>query len=126
MTKMAAINSEKKAVRIPINIVHYYAKKHSVNLFEARRIFDELEIFLGKADHARLISERMVPSRRLDSAWHEFILHTKQYVDYCEANFGTYIHHVPDNNMTLEKASSKSTESVDADCGSCSMSCEIG
>lgn len=30
-----------------------------------------------------------------DELWHEFILHTKAYCEFCEKTFGKYIHHNP-------------------------------
>lgn len=31
----------------------------------------------------------------IDEMWHTFILHTKDYIDFCMKNFGSYIHHQP-------------------------------
>ena len=39
---------------------------------------------------------RPVPSVAVDAAWHAFILHTRDYIDYCERHYGRYLHHVPD------------------------------
>jgi hypothetical protein len=39
--------------------------------------------------------EGLVPSAAIDRAWHAFILHTEQYLRYCQENFGRYIHHRP-------------------------------
>jgi hypothetical protein len=36
-----------------------------------------------------------MPSRVLDIAWHEFILNTARYKDFCEKGIGRYIHHTP-------------------------------
>lgn len=35
------------------------------------------------------------PSRRVDLAWHEFILFTRTYFEFCQEHFGRYIHHDP-------------------------------
>jgi hypothetical protein len=37
------------------------------------------------------------PSREIDDVWHEFILHTKQYAEFCEL-VGGYLHHVPSSD----------------------------
>ena len=34
-------------------------------------------------------------SPEVDSVWHEFILFTREYADFCQAAFGAFIHHVP-------------------------------
>lgn len=36
-----------------------------------------------------------MPSRVVDSMWHEFILHTRAYRDWCELLLGRFIDHVP-------------------------------
>jgi hypothetical protein len=36
-------------------------------------------------------------SRRVDEAWHQFVLFTSQYVDFCHRYFGQYLHHNPSN-----------------------------
>ena len=40
-------------------------------------------------------SGRLTPSHRVDLAWHEFILCTRVYQEFCETNFGRMIHHFP-------------------------------
>lgn len=36
-----------------------------------------------------------MPSRVVDTAWHEFILHTKAYQGWCRVAFGSMLHHTP-------------------------------
>jgi hypothetical protein len=41
-----------------------------------------------------------VPTPEVDEVWHNFILHTKLYGEYCLNTFGKFIHHnpkLPDN-----------------------------
>jgi hypothetical protein len=40
-----------------------------------------------------------MPSRAVDEAWHEFILDTITYTNFCEQAFGYYLHHTPDEAM---------------------------
>ncbi len=40
-------------------------------------------------------SGKLTPSNRVDLAWHEFILCTKAYWEFCDATFGRTIHHYP-------------------------------
>lgn len=42
--------------------------------------------------------EYILPSQLIDIAWHQFIIHTKLYSDFCQKNFHRYIHHRPLNN----------------------------
>lgn len=39
--------------------------------------------------------ETLTPSLLVDNVWHEFILCTKAYEEYCARNFGRLIHHDP-------------------------------
>ena len=36
-----------------------------------------------------------MPSRVVDAMWHEFILHTKAYKDWCSLGLGWFLHHTP-------------------------------
>lgn len=36
-----------------------------------------------------------MPSRVVDAAWHEFILHTRGYAAWCDTAFGRLLHHTP-------------------------------
>jgi hypothetical protein len=36
-------------------------------------------------------------SLRVDEVWHQFILFTKQYTEFCTQYFGRYVHHSPGN-----------------------------
>ena len=50
------------------------------------------------------------PSYDMDEVWHAHILHTKDYIDFCEQVFGCYLHHHPhhgkDNTITDEELES--------------------
>lgn len=39
--------------------------------------------------------KRLTPSHRVDLAWHEFILFTKAYREFCQQHFGRFIDHHP-------------------------------
>ena len=36
-----------------------------------------------------------MPSRVVDTMWHEFILHTRAYQDWCDLTLGRFLHHTP-------------------------------
>ncbi|WP_219209752.1 glycine-rich domain-containing protein [Variovorax boronicumulans] len=47
---------------------------------------------------AHLRSDRKfvgMPSKVVDAAWHEFILHTEAYAQWCRSAFGGMLHHTP-------------------------------
>jgi hypothetical protein len=41
-----------------------------------------------------------MPSRLVDEGWHEFILDSLSYTQFCNAAFGDYLHHTPDEAMS--------------------------
>ena len=63
------------------------------------------EVFTALVDYfqiCRLAGRRMVamPSQAVDDAWHEFILFTRQYDNFCSSAFGRFLHHTPAEAMT--------------------------
>lgn len=55
--------------------------------------------FMSLIDASYILS----PSKRVDEAWHQFILHTLVYHEYCTKCYDKYLHHTPSND-TLENA----------------------
>ncbi len=42
-----------------------------------------------------------MPSRVVDTAWHEFILDSAGYMDFCDHAYGEYLHHIPEGDEEL-------------------------
>ena len=59
----------------------------------AERVMNEALGFL------RLCAEdpagRYVPSTAVDPGWHAFILHTREYAEFCQRTAGRFLHHAP-------------------------------
>ena len=56
---------------------------------------------------AHLMSDRKfvsMPSQIADHLWHEFILYTREYQQFCTAAFGRFMHHTPAVAMSRETA----------------------
>ena len=90
-------------------IVEEFLRKHknyNLSQEDALLLFDDLKRYLWmtatvdlkrKENEGELlpdvsISESMII---IDEIWHEFILVTEHYTDFCNENFGRYIHHPP-------------------------------
>ncbi len=88
--------------------------------------------------------QRLTPSLIVDYAWHEFILCTKAYTDFCQAYFGKYIHHHPGGTGQENKKQFMNTlkyyrkhfgkppaefwgslSGEQSDCGACASSAEL-
>ena len=63
---------------------------------EADALFSEVKKFLvlTQSDNTKIWE---MYSLRVDEAWHQFILFTTQYNDFCRRFFGRYLHHSPSN-----------------------------
>lgn len=46
-----------------------------------------------------------MPSQAVDDLWHEFILYTRDYRDYCKQAFGRFFHHTPAVALAADKRS---------------------
>src|SRR3954462_8334193 len=42
-----------------------------------------------------------MPSKAVDVAWHEMILRTREYHEFCRRAFGEYLHHTPDSLLAV-------------------------
>lgn len=51
------------------------------------------QFFLGHLKSGRKYVA--MPSQVVDDLWHEFILYTKNYQDFCRQGFGSFLHHTP-------------------------------
>lgn len=51
-----------------------------------------------------------MPSKLVDTAWHEFILRTREYKEFCDNAFGNFLHHTPNGSKTSRKDADKALE----------------
>jgi hypothetical protein len=63
---------------------------------EGEALFAEVKKFLILSHVDPEVSWNMY-SRRVDEVWHQFVLFTSQYVEFCNRHFGQYLHHNPSN-----------------------------
>ena len=59
---------------------------------DAAEVFNDLKKFLWMASTS---SQPSVPSPRIDKAWHEFLMFTEDYQEFCRTMFGSFLHHIP-------------------------------
>lgn len=66
--------------------------------YQAENIIEGLRAYFHLC---RLTNRKMVamPSQAVDMAWHEFILFTKAYQQFCHQAFGYFLHHTPAEAM---------------------------
>ncbi|WP_262703804.1 MULTISPECIES: glycine-rich domain-containing protein [Streptomyces] len=68
-------------------------KDHDLALSLAERITAQAAAFLAAC--ATNAGQPLKPSKAVDIGWHIFILHTRDYADFCQRVAGHFIHHVP-------------------------------
>lgn len=62
-------------------------------------------VFQGLRDYFAIChkangSKIAMPSRIVDEAWHEFILFSRDYAEFCQDAFGHFLHHHPNTPLT--------------------------
>lgn len=77
-----------------------------LNQQQIESAFDNLRIFF---QIVRLANGNTVamPSRLVDEIWHEFIINTQCYQEFCDGAFGRYLNHRPDSDNELSNSSSR-------------------
>lgn len=88
-------------------IIREFLRKHphyNLSQEQAQTVFDDMKRYLWLSDlydkHRKddpetpdiTISVSMII---IDEMWHEFILVTEHYTDFCQKYFGRYLHHPP-------------------------------
>ena len=82
--------------------------------FKLEQVFPHLSheqttmVLEGLRTWFRMINEHKranfgMPSVAVDTAWHEFILLTQAYADFCQLAFGKFLHHAPTNGDVKAK-----------------------
>lgn len=74
------------------HVIRRIAREERIRKRTATRSFLEMLKFLDVAAQA---DGRVSPPKRVDAAWHCFVLFTREYAEYCESRFGRFIHHEP-------------------------------
>jgi hypothetical protein len=90
-------------------LINYIVRDSGVDLTLAARILNQAVAFLvlvASSGEGAAYS----PSPLVDVGWHAFILHAREYNEFCERVAGRFIHHVP---MEPNEPSSETQGSAD-------------
>lgn len=69
---------------------------HGLPLMEADAIISDTLSFLTVC--AMNPCNKFRPSKKVDIGWHQFILNTREYAEFCDRVAGRFLHHVPERN----------------------------
>jgi hypothetical protein len=73
-------------------LVHRMIDKYKWSEAESHECFEDLKRFLYMA----VIADKPVaPTEKLDEMWHNFILFTADYEEFCKTRLGIFVHHRP-------------------------------
>ena len=84
-------------------------RKNRISSDQALELFDDLKKFLYIAS---LTGKPLRPTLAIDEAWHEFILFTRDYQEFCSECFGKFLHHQPDTGDQIANATVRETISI--------------
>ncbi len=73
-------------------LVHRMMDKYKWGESEAQEAFEDLKRYLWLC---AVTGKPLVPSVRIDELWHNFILFTMDYAEFCQAKLGRFMHHRP-------------------------------
>jgi len=90
-----------------------YIKSYKFNPLLIRRVKEKIpdiseknttKLFNALRDYFYICSQAQVkmvamPSEAVDIAWHEFLLFTKEYQEFCNRGMGRFLHHTPTEVM---------------------------
>lgn len=96
------------------NIVDGFLDKFAVSAAEAEELFTETKKFLwlialarGRRMRTPAVTDHIMV---LDEMWHNFVLFTLEYRQYCDALYGFYVDHAPTTRSERELAAQRELE----------------
>jgi hypothetical protein len=103
-----------------------YTQNYPNNTLPAEQALEELLKYLWLA-HKHGIDQQNDPEnealqfrcvmlqsmREIDEMWHEFILHTRDYTDFCNHYFAEYVHHQPNVFENLPVSSEEAADETE-------------
>ena len=84
------------------SIISGFMERYDVSMEEATEIFIETKKWLYLASQSENSIFIDKPLQIIDEMWHTFILHTRQYYNFCLNNFKKFIHHQPTSRLEKE------------------------
>ena len=93
------MNRELLKFEPPDLLIRRFCQKYQVSETESRERFEEVKKFLFLCACNKEISYS--PSKEVDEMWHQFILHSRIYFNFCD-KIGFYLHHEPSEKPETE------------------------
>lgn len=125
MTTLRLPDLKKLEVFSSQEVIFKFARDYAISEAESRMIFKEtmkmlwlmvkhqLETETGSLDQLPEAFNVHRPMDPLDKMWHEFILFTREYHQFCDEYFGCYLHHVPCSEREFQAFKQRAVEQGD-------------
>lgn len=105
-----------KNYKIPTIVKNKFIKENNIKEEDYPLIEKALKQFFAMfllASHKKHVKNDnfLMTSKVVDELWHEFVLDTRSYHDFCNKTFGKYLHHAPagTSSSSKEKEALKNT-----------------
>ena len=82
-------------------VIEVFRRDHPELAEKADNIFTEMLKFLFTCMNSTIPLK--IPSPIVDKMWHTFIICTKEYHEFCQQFFGTFINHMPFDESLLDQ-----------------------
>ena len=95
-----------KGSPLPKDALHFFGKRMDYD-FSSVKIHTNTEAeqsaleFLQYALLCGVTGEELSPSPAADAFWHDFLMDTRTYSEWCEKHFGYFLHHRPESIDSL-------------------------
>src|SRR5690242_18091626 len=76
-------------------VVARFVSKLNLEEAAAVQLFEDTKRFLYLCGAKQKGDPKLAPPEGVDAGWHEFILFTEDYADFCQHYFGRFVHHRP-------------------------------
>ena len=79
-------------------------QKRDMSQEEAERLFEDTLLFLLLCTITR---KPISPSPKIDIGWHEFLMYSRDYQNFCREYLGRFVHHTPTPMLGVEPMEKK-------------------
>jgi len=102
------------AYQFPSSVRQRFAFVHEgISPQDTRKVEDATrQWFRLAARHPK--AKLSMPSVAVDAMWHEMVLHTREYQEFCDQAIGHFLHHQPESAMSVEAAAANRVKNLQA------------
>lgn len=77
-------------------LVERFKRKFELTGADATQLFADTKRYLYLC---AVTNKPLAPPAVIDHGWHEFLMYTKDYQEFCATHFGKFVHHTPNPKL---------------------------